>query len=171
MKRRLMLFAALVVLVFAPALVAQQAPAPNGLPDLVGALKGTPGVLGVDAARTMSGKQVIFAWFEKRQAALNWYNSDVHRGLMKQFGGGAGRPKGPMADVPENVPVLAIASITLSGAPAASDTAAVRSATSQISIELYTPLPGGIALGGRFAPSSLKVPGLVELPASVLSKQ
>jgi len=29
-------------------------------------LKATPGVLGVDAARTISGKQVIFAWFEKQ---------------------------------------------------------------------------------------------------------
>jgi len=171
MTRRLMLFAALVVLVFAPALIAQQPPASNGLPDLVGALKATPGVLGVDAARTMSGKQVIFAWFENRQAAMNWYNSDVHRGLMRQFGAVGGRPKGPMADVPENVPVLAIASITLSGAPAQTDTAAVKNATSQISIELYTPLPGGIALGGRFAPSSLKVPGLIEMPASVLTRQ
>ena len=30
----------------------------------------------------------------------------------------------------------------------------------QIAIELYAPLPGGLAAGGRFAPSSVKVPGL-----------
>jgi len=37
-------------------------------------------------------------------------------------------------------------------------------ATTQIAIELYTPLPGGLAAGGRFAPSTVKVPGLVEVP-------
>jgi hypothetical protein len=33
-------------------------------PDLVGPLKATPGCLGVETARTASGKMVIFAWFE-----------------------------------------------------------------------------------------------------------
>jgi hypothetical protein len=33
---------------------------------------------------------------------------------------------------------------------------------SQIAIELYAPLPGGLAAGGRFAPSSVKVKGLIE---------
>jgi hypothetical protein len=33
---------------------------------------------------------------------------------------------------------------------------------SQIAIELYKPLPGGASLGGRFSPSTLKVPGLHE---------
>jgi hypothetical protein len=41
----------------------------------------------------------------------------------------------------------------------------------KIAIELYTPLPGGIAVGGRFAPSTLKVPGLMDVPLSALSKQ
>jgi len=51
--------------IFSPAVIAAQAPAqaPGGLPDLVGALKATPGVLGVDAGQMISGKQVIFAWF------------------------------------------------------------------------------------------------------------
>jgi hypothetical protein len=40
-----------------------QRPNPAGFPDLVGGLKATPGVLGVDTARTTSGKMVIFAWF------------------------------------------------------------------------------------------------------------
>jgi hypothetical protein len=35
---------------------------------------------------------------------------------------------------------------------------------SQIAIELYQPLPGGIALGGRFAPTTMKVPGLTDVP-------
>ncbi len=33
---------------------------------------------------------------------------------------------------------------------------------SQVSIELYTTLPGGLALNGRFAPATLKVEGMVE---------
>jgi len=168
MTRRLALFAALVALVFTPALLAQQSAPPNGLPDLVGALKATPGCLGVEAARTMSGKQVIFAWFENRKAVINWYNSDLHRGLMQQFGG-SGRPNGPMADVPENVPVLAVASITLNAAP--QNAADMKNQLSQIAIELYTPLPGGLAVGGRFSPTALKVPGLVDIPVSALKQQ
>src|SRR5262245_51088535 len=35
--------------------------------DLGGALKATPGCLGVESARTSSGKQVIFAWFENKK--------------------------------------------------------------------------------------------------------
>jgi hypothetical protein len=77
--RELVIILALAVVLFSPgALVAlaqaQQGP-PGGFPDLIGLLKATPGVLGVDAAQTMSGKQVIFAWFENKKAALNWYYS------------------------------------------------------------------------------------------------
>src|SRR3954469_14064975 len=48
-------------------------------PDLVALLKASPGVLGVDAARTASGKQVVFAWFENKQAMLTWYYSEPHQ--------------------------------------------------------------------------------------------
>ncbi len=64
----------------------------GGIPDLIGALKSTPGVLGVDAARgTMNGKTVIFAWFENKKAALAWYYSETHMAVMLQFSSG-GRP-------------------------------------------------------------------------------
>ena len=72
------------------------------LPDLVGALKATPGVLGVDAGQMMSGKQVIFAWFENKQAVLNWYNSDVHRKLMNGFSSDGRRPDGPLAGIKDD---------------------------------------------------------------------
>jgi len=49
------------------------------LPSLAAALKESPGCLGVEVARTASGKSVIFAWFEDKKAALAWYNSDTHR--------------------------------------------------------------------------------------------
>src|SRR5215467_7389842 len=60
----------------------------SGFPDLVGGLKATRGVLGVETARTSSGKMVIFAWFEDKKAALAWYYSDAHQALMQQFSGG-----------------------------------------------------------------------------------
>jgi heme-degrading monooxygenase HmoA len=137
--------------------------AQNGLPDFVNALKTTPGVLGVELAQTMSGKNVIFAWFENKQAVLKWYYSDTHQALMMQFGANR-RPSGPLADVPDDGrPVLAIASVTLTGAPPTN--AAELKTVPQIAIELYAPLPGGLAVGGRFAPSTVHVPGMVEVPA------
>ena len=157
----------LAVLVFSPAILAGQARPPQpppGFPDLVGALKSTPGCLGVEVARTGSGKQVIFAWFEDKKAALNWYYSDTHQAVMKQFfPQSQDAPKRtPMKDVPDDGgPVLAIASLT----PADKAPGDVTSLpVSQIAIELYRPLPGGISLGGRFAPAALKVPGLREAP-------
>src|SRR5262245_58325955 len=57
----------------------------KGFPDLIAALKAVPGCLGVETAKTGSGKQVIFAWFEDRKAVLKWYYSDAHQQVMKQF--------------------------------------------------------------------------------------
>jgi hypothetical protein len=165
MKRHIGLFIALVTLMFGPALLAGQNLPPaqrSGGPDLVAALTATPGCLGVETARTVSGKQVIFAWFENKQAVLNWYNSDVHRKLMDGFGGGGRRPNGPLAGVPDEGPVLAIASLTIDAATA--EGGDLKAAMSQIAIELYAPLPGGLAAGGRFAPSTVNVPGLIEVP-------
>ncbi len=151
--------------IFTPAVIAAQAPPQGGFPDLVGALRATPGVLGVDTAQTLSGKQVIFAWFENKQAVLNWYHSDVHRKVMNDFSGGYHRPDGPLAGVKDDSgPILCIASLTIDRA--AMQKGDLKAATSQIAIELYAPLPGGLAAGGRFAPSSVKVPGLIEVPST-----
>ena len=153
------------VLVYAPVLLVnlRAQSAQTGAPDLIGLLRATPGVLGVDAGRMMSGKQVIFAWFENKQAVLRWYYSAEHQALMQQFSPGARRSGGPLAGVPDDGrPVLAIASLTMPAAPQNGD---VRAATIQIAIELYAPLPGGLAAGGRFAPASVQVPGLLEAPA------
>jgi hypothetical protein len=131
----------------------------SGMPDLVGALKKTPGVLGVDAAKTMSGKNVIFAWFENKKAVLEWYNSPVHQGAMKMFGG-QGAARKPLEMVKDDSgPLLVIASITMSDKPKFKESSLP---ISQIAIELYQPVPGGAALGGRFAPESVKVKNLVD---------
>src|SRR5262245_28351929 len=91
----------LAALIFAPALVSGQTAGQTtgqtasqtagqttgqtrgGFPDLVAALKATPGCLGVETARTSSGKQVIFAWFENKKAVLAWYYSDTHQAVKK----------------------------------------------------------------------------------------
>ena len=167
-RRDAFLLLAVAALVFAPTLAAhlraQNAP-PAGFPDLVGGLKATPGCLGVDTARTSSGKQVIFAWFEDKKAALAWYYSETHLAVMKRFAPPS--PPGqstraPLADVPDDgAPILAIASLTPIDP---SQAAAGAPPFSQIAIELYRPLPGGVALGGRFAPATVKVPGLRIIP-------
>ena len=54
------------------------------LPDFVGGLMDTEGCLGVETAQTAGGKQVIFAWFESKEAVLNWYYSDMHKGVQNR---------------------------------------------------------------------------------------
>ena len=43
-------------------------------------------------------------------------------------------------------------------------------AISSIGIELYGPLPGGVAVGGRFAPEVVKVRGLREIPIEAATR-
>ena len=156
----------LAAVIFAPGVVASaQSPVPTANPvmNLPEIVKASPGVLGVETAQTASGKLVIFAWFENKKAALAWYYSQAHQALMK-MSGGPSRARTPMADVPDDGrPILAIASLTLAkpqdGIPSSG-----LPPVSQIAIELYAPLPGGLALGGRFAPTSVNVPSLVFTP-------
>jgi hypothetical protein len=171
MIREVAAAAALSLVIALPAIVTLRAQtAPKGMPDLIGALKATPGVLGVDAAQTLSGKQAIFAWFENKKAVLAWYYSDTHQKLMLQFSGGFKVAERPLAEVPDDGgPILAIASLKMApNAAEPKDAGELRTSVTQISIELYAPLPGGLAVGGRFAPSTVKVPGLVEVPAGLL---
>ena len=84
---------------------------------------------------------------------------------MNGFSSGGRRPDGPLAGIKDDSgPILTIASITID--PAAMKGGDLKNATSQIAIELYAPLPGGLAAGGRFAPSTVRVPGLVEVPSA-----
>jgi hypothetical protein len=163
MKKEIAWAALLGLLVMGPAILAGQTrtvPPVSAFPDLVGALKATPGCLGVETARTSSGKQVIFAWFEDKKAVMTWYYSDAHIASLSMLG--AAPSSHPMADVPDDgTPVLAIASLTPVSHP---EDRSNPFSVSQIAIELYRPLPGGLAAGGRFAPSTLKVPGLRDVP-------
>ena len=168
LARKLALILILMALVWTPALltpIAAQGGPPAGFPDLVGGLKATPGVMGVETARTSSGKQVIFAWFENKTAALAWYYSETHQQAMRSFfpNAASAPAQTPLAGVPDDgTPIMAIASLT----PAARTEGAPTPTMpfTQIAIELYRPLPGGVALGGRFAPAAILVPGLRNIP-------
>ena len=159
-------------LMFAPTLVAQQArpadPLGAGFPELIAGLAATPGCLGVELARTASGKQVVFAWFEDKRALTRWYGSDVHLRAMQAVFPGHQLGGTTLKDLPEDAgPILSIASIVLADP---SQSTPGTSPFKQIAIEHYVPLAGGIALGGRFAPTTVKVPGMREIPLSALSK-
>src|SRR5688572_18887244 len=60
-------------------------PLPAPLPDLVSALKISPGCLGTETARTASGKYVIFAWFLDKPSVRIWYFSDTHRNIIARY--------------------------------------------------------------------------------------
>lgn len=135
-----------------------------GFPDLGAGLMATKGCLGVESATTSSGKNVIFAWFKDRKACLRWYYSDMHQAMMHEKFGKEGEPKRkPLAHVPEDYegPIMAIASITFTEGE--QQVEGVNLPISQIAIELYAPLGGGLALGGRFAPAAMEAPvGMVD---------
>ena len=133
----------------------------SGFPNVVGALRASPGVLGVETGRTASGKQVIFAWFEDKKSLVAWYRSQAHQKAMKTVFPNQTFDREPLPDLREDSgPILTIVSVSFREAPTP-DTMA--RAIASIGIELYSPLPGGVAVGGRFAPATLKVPGLRDI--------
>lgn len=130
-------------------------------PDLGRGLMETPGCLGV---KTLSGgKQLaIGAWFENRKAMEAWYYGKMHQDAMAKFFPGFkhdGKPFAAFKD--EKAPLLIIASVTPGDKPIGNGS---NLAIAQIAIEGYTPIPGGIALGGTFSPEKLDVPGLRRIP-------
>jgi len=138
-----------------------QAPPAQGFANVVSAARAWPGCLGVETGQTSSGKQVIFAWFENKKALVGWYHADVHQKAMKTAFPNQTFDREPLPDTPEDSgPILAIVSLKLLDTPRP-DATAIPIAT--IGIELYSPLPGGVAVGGRFAPDAMKVPGLREI--------
>ena len=151
------------LLAFSCALLAPsfaQSPAP----DFLDALKATPGCLGVEIGQTASGRRVIFAWFESKKTLVGWYRSEAHQRAMKSVFPDVAFDRQPLPDLAEDSgPILAIVSVKFAGEPAPG---AKTPPISSIGIELYGPLPGGVAVGGRFSPEALKVPGLrhIQLP-------
>ncbi len=133
-------------------------------PDLVAGLKATPGCIEVKQAILPGGKMTIFAWFENKAAVNAWYMSPMHQGVMKKFFPNMpGNSEAIHAFKDEESPLLVVATITPSQEPTIAGSSL---AISQIAIEIYTPVPGGIAIGGGFGPDSLKVPGLRRITMS-----
>lgn len=129
-------------------------------PDLGKGLLATPGCAGIKVFSPDGGKQfVIMAWFENKKAVEAWYYGKMHTEAMAKFfpGVGGGAPLKGLKD--ENAPVMMIASVT----PSDKAQPGQKLAVSQIAIEAYTPVPGGVAFGGTFAPANFKVPGLRRL--------
>ena len=123
---------------------------------LVEAAQASPGCLGVKLGRAADGTNLVFAWFENKQALVTWYKSDFHQSVMKTAFPNRSVNREPVPDVPENSgPILALVTLKLGDAALPGSPIPIGT----IGIELYTPLPNGVALGGRFAPPSVKVPG------------
>jgi heme-degrading monooxygenase HmoA len=121
---------------------------------LVQAIEKSEGCLGVETARTRGGKALVFAWFEDKAAALKWYHGATHRRVMGMMG--TTPREDAMSGVPDEGPVMVVAAVTMGGEP---NPEAGGMPISQISIELYRPLPGGASMGGRFSPEKLAIPG------------
>jgi hypothetical protein len=144
---------------------AQEAPqktqSVKDFPDLIAGLKATPGCLGAEPLVAKGGKQfVIFAWFKDKKAVQDWYYSPMHWGAMRQFFPARGAGPEPLSLIKDpKTPVMVIASVTPSDKPVEGQTLAV----SQIAIEMYTPLPGGAALGSKFAPEAFPAVGMTRL--------
>src|SRR5260221_371140 len=104
-----------------PAIAQEQSKPPmGGFPDLVAGLKATQGCLGVETAQSSSGKNVIFAWFEDKKAAIRWYSSAMHQQVMKLGGPLPADHPAPLAGVAaDSGPIMVIASLTMSKDPAA----------------------------------------------------
>ena len=127
----------------------------EAFPEMVAALKASPGCLGVETARTGSGKSVIFVWFEDKKAALAWFYSDTHQDSMKRFLPDVKSGRKPLVDVPnDSGPIMVIASLTPNDKPTKQNPSPFK----QIAIEVYQPLGDGLDIGGRFAPEKMKAP-------------
>lgn len=142
-----------------PSFAQQPMPGQPGFGELlIKAAKASPGCLGIQTGRTDSGTRVVFAWFENKKALVDWYKSDFHQRAMKSVFPNQTFSREPLPDMPQSSgPILALVTLKLADAAPSS---ALPVPIGTIGIELYTPLPGGVAVGGRFSPESVNIPGL-----------
>jgi hypothetical protein len=122
---------------------------------LIEGLRNTEGCLGVDSGQFRSGYNTIVAWFENKAAVERWYHSETHTRLLGMMGGEP-EARRPLVHVENpDTPVMVIAAIAFDGPPVAPGSPIP---FSKISIEMYTPLPGGAAVNGRFTPEAFPIP-------------
>lgn len=91
----------------------------------------SPGMLGAHTATSFEhpGMFLIFTWWKNKQALNAFYYSEAHQSWMRQRA----------------------TAVTGTG------TTYFESGPSQVGIELFSPLPGGIRFGGRFTPDGASV--------------
>ncbi len=151
------------------AVVAMREKNPTAVPDTVmpsvyvnlGIAHRKTGAIAEARAAWEKGKQLYPGWFEGKQALVDWYHSETHQAAMKAVFPGQSFDRTPLPDLAEDSgPILAIVSVRFAGPPRPD---APSPSISSIGIELYGPLPGGVAVGGRFAPAAVKVRGLREI--------
>ncbi len=120
-------------------------------------VKSLPGCLGGQMAEFEDNQHVIFLWYKDKKAVMNWIRDPMHQRAMNS--GFPNRKKRPALEhIGDDVgPILVIFSVTT---PDKKTDKPKRGPPPQIAMELYAPLPGGMAKGGRFAPAALEIPGL-----------
>ena len=127
----------------------------------------TPGCLGVESGQFRSGKQTIIAWFKDKKSVSDWYYSDTHMDFLDRAPGS--EEHRPLRHIPDDVgQIMVIASLTPSDRP---HFEGFDMPISQISIELFKPLPGGAYLGSRLSPDSFEVPHMHSLMPDKASKK
>ena len=119
---------------------------------LTNAMKSVPGCHGAEAAQLQSGKLMIMGFFKDKQAAMVWYNHPMHQRMQDAAAPNRDKTRAPMADVPDGVPLMIVASMTPAEKPPEGSTFPF----SQIAIEVYTPLTSGLNFGGGFAPEEFR---------------
>lgn len=118
--------------------------APEWAGATVKALRASPGCLGVEFSQTGSGKRVISAMFKDKASLVLWYGSEIHQNLVGKVGFYRQHEHIAGAGIPGDAgPILVIATMT---PVAAAD--GVPPGTVLLSVELFSPLPGGVRFGG-----------------------
>ena len=101
----------------------------------LGQLEKQPGLLGMHTLMSMDhpGMLIILTWWKDKRALNDWFYGDVHRGIIAEYyGAGAAQQIG------------------------SDRTKTTMSQSGQISMELFTSLPGSVRYGGGLAPESVE---------------
>ena len=160
MQRPIIHMALLASLVFVSSSLAQQTAPPAQQEDvgaiLVKGLRAIDGCLQVKTCDWDDGKQSIVAWFENKKAATAWFHSPTHQAIIGGKTDGSMDNMEPMQYIEdESQPIMVIASLTPSSKP---ELPGMNLPISQISVELFAPLPGGAYISGRVSPLDMNVP-------------
>lgn len=138
------------------------ADAQAGAPDmdalgvmLMRELGATEGCLGHTSGLFDDSWITIIAWFENKAAVERWVRSPTHARIMSMTGADPERHVPLRYVTDEEAPVMVMASINIEGPPALPGSPIP---FHKISIEMFTPLPGGAAINGRLSPDPFHIP-------------